>query len=299
MRLNTQIDMVSLVSQFVSLEKSGSTYKALCPFHDDNNTKSFTVYLDHAHCFGCNGHWDAVDFIKSYLNLDFRGAVSWIKEHRPDLNVTIQQQRSSRHSLPVHPIPQMVIDYWHEMLGERRSYYHSRLLTDDTIDFYKLGWTGISYVIPVWENRPGDSNVYNVRFRKATEDTRDISKYWGIKGRNQPKLFNKWLLNSHKTAYIFIGEFDTLLAAQDGLCAVSSTAGQNTWLMEWTRHFNTVDRIYVVPDVGEETAAYRIASNFLGRAKVCSYPRALGIKDYTEFRQVGYTVDDFRDLVLR
>lgn len=58
-------DIVALVSQYVSLEKAGSGYKGLCPFHNEK-TPSFTVYNDTQsfYCFGCGAGGDAIGFIK-------------------------------------------------------------------------------------------------------------------------------------------------------------------------------------------------------------------------------------------
>ena len=49
-------DIVALVSQYVSLEKAGSGYKGLCPFHNEK-TPSFMVSPSKkiAKCMGCGG----------------------------------------------------------------------------------------------------------------------------------------------------------------------------------------------------------------------------------------------------
>ena len=34
-------DIVSIVSEYIKLEKAGSSYKGLCPFHNDSNPSFF------------------------------------------------------------------------------------------------------------------------------------------------------------------------------------------------------------------------------------------------------------------
>ena len=45
-----------------------------CPFHNER-TASCKVYRDSFYCFGCHAHGDAINFVKQYDNVDFRGAV--------------------------------------------------------------------------------------------------------------------------------------------------------------------------------------------------------------------------------
>lgn len=60
---------------FQKLRKLGSRYTALCPFHNDN-TPSFVIYPDNSfHCFGCQAHGDAIDFIKLIKECSFKEAV--------------------------------------------------------------------------------------------------------------------------------------------------------------------------------------------------------------------------------
>ena len=69
-----QTPILSLYS-FQKLRKLGSRYTALCPFHNED-TASFVIYPDNSfHCFGCQAHGDAIDFVKLLKNYDFKEAV--------------------------------------------------------------------------------------------------------------------------------------------------------------------------------------------------------------------------------
>jgi len=74
--LRQRIDLVEVLSEHVDIKRAGSTYKALCPFHDEK-TPSFVVQRgnSHYHCFGCGAHGDAIEFLMTYLKMSFMDAV--------------------------------------------------------------------------------------------------------------------------------------------------------------------------------------------------------------------------------
>lgn len=74
--LRQRIDLVEVLSAHIDLKKSGASYKAACPFHDEK-TPSFMVQKgdNHYHCFGCGAHGDAITFLMTHLKLSFNQAV--------------------------------------------------------------------------------------------------------------------------------------------------------------------------------------------------------------------------------
>lgn len=69
-------DLADIVGSRVDLKKSGSSYKACCPFHDEK-TPSFHLRPDKGfyHCFGCGAHGDAISFLREFDGLGFTDAV--------------------------------------------------------------------------------------------------------------------------------------------------------------------------------------------------------------------------------
>jgi putative DNA primase/helicase len=57
------------------LKRAGRLWTGCCPFHVET-TPSFTVYRDHYHCYGCDAHGDAIDFVRRIDGTDFAGAVA-------------------------------------------------------------------------------------------------------------------------------------------------------------------------------------------------------------------------------
>jgi len=287
------VDMVAVVGYYIPLKRRGGQHVGVCPFHNDT-VPSLVVYDDHAYCFGCGRFFDAVQFISEKEGVTDGQAKQKLQDRSLITRQTVEIQQEKR-SLP--PINHEILDYWYDCgkAPNVRKYYYSRLLTDKYIDFYRLGWDGTHYVIPIWEGMPGVSKAYNVKFRNSTGDI----KYSGLPGRSDPKLFNSWVLETNAQvkgpgdwkAIIMMGEFDAILATQDGLPVVSGTAGQGVWKREWTLAMAHIKRIWVVPDKGEERSAYNIASKFLNRATVHTYSGDYGM-DYTEYRR-DHTPQDF------
>jgi hypothetical protein len=64
----------AVISQSVKLQRSGSRWRGLCPFHAED-TPSFTVFDDgHFHCFGCAAHGSVIDYVMQSEGIDFREA---------------------------------------------------------------------------------------------------------------------------------------------------------------------------------------------------------------------------------
>lgn len=76
---------ISVVSQRlgIDIQRSGSEYIALCPFHADNkpSLRMFPANgasQSHFHCFACNAHGDAIALVKQVKGVDFEAAVQWL-----------------------------------------------------------------------------------------------------------------------------------------------------------------------------------------------------------------------------
>lgn len=79
--LRKKISVSSIISKYLDLEKKGSNYKSLCPFHDDN-TPSFSVNDTKQvwKCFSCNESGGVIEFVQKKENLNFLEAVKKIVE---------------------------------------------------------------------------------------------------------------------------------------------------------------------------------------------------------------------------
>lgn len=74
-------DLISIISEYVQLKKTGRNVKGLCPFHNEK-TPSFVVSDEKQlyHCFGCGAAGSVIQFIMQIENLDFLDAIELIAE---------------------------------------------------------------------------------------------------------------------------------------------------------------------------------------------------------------------------
>ncbi|MEA3304770.1 MAG: CHC2 zinc finger domain-containing protein [Patescibacteria group bacterium] len=80
-QIKSRVDIVDVVSQYVTLKKAGKNYKGLCPFHDERSP-SFFVSPDKeiAYCFSCQGGGDVFKFIMQIEDCSFGEALQILAE---------------------------------------------------------------------------------------------------------------------------------------------------------------------------------------------------------------------------
>jgi DNA primase len=80
-QLKSQIDISSVIGEYVRLRRFGNRYSGLCPFHNEK-TPSFSVYTDHQFfkCFGCDAKGDVFNFVMRIEGLTFWEALKKLAE---------------------------------------------------------------------------------------------------------------------------------------------------------------------------------------------------------------------------
>ena len=149
--LKRQADIVVVIQDYVSLKKTGATYKGLCPFHGEK-TPSFHVYRDKGffHCFGCGVGGDVIKFLELQEKLGFLDAVKHLAQRfgitLPEVEQQTDEQRaSSAERETLLKIHEAAAAWFREQLlspaGARvRQQIGDRGLTDATIQAQALGF---------------------------------------------------------------------------------------------------------------------------------------------------------------
>jgi len=185
-----------------------------------------------------------------------------------------------KHNIDETPYEKLVDFTW--MNGKNhREYWYKRLLTDETIDRYRLGYYDGWYTIPLYE----DGTFLNFQIRR--DDPKRI-KYWYHVKNFKPVLMNSEILNFVDYVWITEGTVDAILLNQLGFPAVAQTGGSGYWNPEWNYLFNKVKEIVYVRDNDLSGIGHAmLVSNNLGAYKVRIV--VLGSQDKYD------TIDFFRD----
>ena len=95
--IKEKADIVSVVSDYVSLKKSGRYFMGNCPFHSEK-TPSFFLYpeTDTFHCFGCGKHGDSISFVMEMESLDYVSTLKKLAEKLKDGSIKIPTSKDGR-----------------------------------------------------------------------------------------------------------------------------------------------------------------------------------------------------------
>ncbi|NIZ40520.1 DNA primase [Entomospira entomophila] len=148
------IDIVELVSSYVSLQRKGERWWGCCPFHREKSP-SFTV--DPArrqyHCFGCNVHGDAVRFYMEMEGVAFPEAIT-ILAQRVGVQITPESdevQRELQRQKTLYELYQRLTGsfehlLWHSRRGEQAlAYLTKRNLSEESIRKFRIGYGMLGY----------------------------------------------------------------------------------------------------------------------------------------------------------
>lgn len=140
-KLLQQTDLVDLIEPYVLLKKTGSVYKALCPFHQEK-TPSFTVYPQQQtyHCFGCGTHGNAIEFWKQYHRLSFPQAVEELAQR---LGMDLEHTEALPDFKTHYQTLQQVTTLYQQQLQQHPSaqqYLQQRGLSPEIVQAFQLGY---------------------------------------------------------------------------------------------------------------------------------------------------------------
>ncbi len=151
-RIMDAANIVDVVSEFVSLRKRGTSYKGLCPFHDDT-TPSFSVSPSRGvyKCFACGKAGNAVNFIMEHEQMTYVEALRWLanKYHIEieEREMTDEERRQQNERESMFIVNEWAAKYFQRILHEHEDgraiglqYFRSRGFRDDIIERFRLGF---------------------------------------------------------------------------------------------------------------------------------------------------------------
>ena len=144
--------IVDVVSEFVTLRKSGVNYKGLCPFHDDRNP-SFMVSpaKNICHCFVCGKGGTPAGFLMEHEQITYPEALRWLaKKYNIEIvekELTDEERQAQNERESMFIVNEWAKDWFHQTLKTDpdgiaigKQYFRSRGIRDDIIEKFQLGY---------------------------------------------------------------------------------------------------------------------------------------------------------------
>ena len=170
-------DIVDVISGYVKLQKKGSSYFGLCPFHNEKSP-SFSVSPGKQmyYCFGCGAGGNVITFLMEYESYSFPEAVSALADRAGVTLPKIEYSKEARAKADLRAslleINKLAANYFYYQLKHQQGtagyrYLAGRGLSDDTIRHFGLGFA----------NKTSD-DLY--RFLKSKGYQDDLLKQTGL-----------------------------------------------------------------------------------------------------------------------
>ena len=148
--VRTKNDIVDIVSGYVKLQKKGSNYFGLCPFHNEKSP-SFSVSPSKQmyYCFGCGAGGNAITFLMEYENYSFPEALQVLADRAgvelPKEEMTKEARAQADLRATLLEINKLAANYFYYQLKQPQGklgydYLTGRKLSDATILHFGLGF---------------------------------------------------------------------------------------------------------------------------------------------------------------
>lgn len=155
--IKNRLDLVDIVSEQVSLRRSGRSYTGFCPFHSNTRTPAFVVFPETQtwRCFGeCATGGDLFDYVMKKEGYDFKEALRVLAERAgvtlEEVDPQVKKRRQAEDKLV--DLLTMAAEYFHQLFlhapqaGLARTYIEGRRLNEETIATFRLG-----YALDSWD----------------------------------------------------------------------------------------------------------------------------------------------------
>ena len=215
-------DIVDVISGYVKLQRKGSSYFGLCPFHNEKSP-SFSVSPGKQmyYCFGCGAGGNVFTFLMEYENFTFVEAVKYLADragvHLPEAEYSPEARRAADLKSRLLEINKKAAAfYYYQLKGEKgrqgMEYLKKRELSEETIKKFGLGcsprYSGALYQYLKGQGYSDEllkeSGLFNVDERRGMQDrfwnrvmfpimdvnSRVIGFGGRVMGQGEPKYLN-------------------------------------------------------------------------------------------------------------
>jgi DNA primase len=148
-QIREKIDIVSFLSEYLTLKKAGRNFKAVCPFHNEK-TPSLVISPERQiwHCFGCGKGGDVYSFLMEYEKLEFPEALRFLAK-RAGVELVSRNFEGVLTSKKerLYQINSLAKEYYHYVLTKHPAgkqalaYVKNRGIDDKVIETFALGFS--------------------------------------------------------------------------------------------------------------------------------------------------------------
>ncbi len=150
-QVRTENDIVDVIGDYVKLQKKGSSYFGLCPFHNEKSP-SFSVspHKQMYYCFGCGEGGNVISFLMKYENYTFVEAMEVLADKAgiqlPKMEYSKEARQEKDLKTKIIEINTEAAKYFHYLLRSERgkaayNYLSGRQLSNETIVKFGLGYS--------------------------------------------------------------------------------------------------------------------------------------------------------------
>ena len=148
--IRNSVPIVEVIGKYVRLERSGSNFRGLCPFHNEKTPSFFVSPTKRIFkCFGCGEGGDVISFIQKYENISFWEAIKRIAdEYGIDISQYVSQEKSQKEHSSIDKLKRANIvameffaaNLFSDVGQHALEYLRSRGVDDTIARIFRLGY---------------------------------------------------------------------------------------------------------------------------------------------------------------
>jgi len=141
--IRNKLDIVNVISSYISLEKKGRNYFGLCPFHDDHSPSlSVSPEKQIYKCFVCGESGNVFNFVMNYEHISFNEALSLLA-HEAGVDINVNTKSTDKFD-KYYQMMDLANDFYQNNLNSKegniaRKYLQDRKLDGETIKTFNIG----------------------------------------------------------------------------------------------------------------------------------------------------------------
>lgn len=234
---------------------------------------------------------DALTWLTQVKNMSFAEARQRLQDEPRYSTTVVYTINTEEGKQDVVVYPELVNIFWERGCAvDHREYWYNRMLTNSTIDRFKLGYNDGWNTIPIFI----DGTFRNFQCRR--DDPKKMRHWYTGVG---PLLFNSDMLNVTDYVLITEGTVDAIFLSQIGYPAISHNTGAG-WMDNWHRYFTLQsDIVYIADNDAPGIEAARKVSRNLGadRVRVVTFQGYPDKYDTIDFFRNGGSKESFDTLL--